>query len=90
MNYSTSAIKESIQITNLAKNEIDEIKKEIATQNEKLMNIQKTNCSIHDLLKDNNRHIDAMFKKSKIGYFYLALFLIIMILLLVLMKVVFL
>lgn len=88
MEYSTSAILESLQITNIAKNEINEIKQEVYLQNDRLLNIQKMNSNIYDLLKDNNQHIDCMFKKSKIGYYYIGLFAIIFILIIILLKII--
>lgn len=87
MSYSTSAIKESIQITIIAKNEIAEIKQEIKNQNDRLLTFQKKNSAINCLLKENNNYIDAMFKKSKRGYLYASMFCIIVVLLFIFAKI---
>lgn len=87
MTYSTSAIKESIQISNIAKNEIIEIKKEIAAQNERLLNLQKKNSEIYYSSHQNNKYLDAMFKTSKKGCVYFILFCVILILIMILLKI---
>ncbi|KAM0686148.1 hypothetical protein COBT_002631 [Conglomerata obtusa] len=80
-------IKESLELSQLASKEIDEIKTEIDLQNEKLVNIQKKNGETIYLFSQNEDLINDIFKNTKFGMSVIVLFLLIVFLLGVFIKI---
>lgn len=84
-----NALKESLQISQLATQEINEIHIEIDSQTEKLLDIQKRNGKINNLLFNNSKIIGDIFKKTGVGFLVGVVLIIVLTLLLVLLKIIY-
>lgn len=56
---------EALQISHLAKKEITSIVSEVEDQNLRLLNLQKINSCLKDLLKTNDKNIADLQKKKR-------------------------
>lgn len=84
-----SEIKEVLQLSHLAKNEIVSIKTEINGQNNRLINIQKMNSCLKDLLGTNDKNIIEIQKKKQYGILMGIFFFMILFLLIIFVKIIF-
>lgn len=84
--HSAKILGETLDLAVLATKEIDMIKEEIDTQNEKLLHIQKRSGETDALLDKNNTLLDNIFRNTKFSYVMFLCIALIIILLLILIN----
>lgn len=79
-------INETLDLTVLAKKEIDSISNEIDMQNERLLKIQQKSGETDELLTQNDLLLDRIFQNTKFSYAIIILFTIILVMLVIFVK----